>query len=387
MKIGLLGMALNSNNYGVTALGISQLNVLEKIMKKNKITNVEYYVFSSEEQNELDKCAKALALNNKLISKNLMTIKAGFTGIKSIKKAIKECDYVIDLTYGDSFSDIYGKKIFYLYSVPKKISNKYNKLIIGPQTIGPYKSNIVSKYAKQILKKAKIICVRDEKSLDIAKKLTKRNDIILTSDLAMELPYTKTELQGDKFKIGINISELLWNSSNEENKEKYGIVLDYKKLIENILNKFTNDKYEIHIITHVFSRDDSKGEYGLAKKIHSEFPNTILAPKFNNPIEAKNYMSGLDLFLGSRMHATIGAFSSGVPIIPISYSRKFEGLYGSIKYNYGINLRDTTIEKGLEHIDYCINNYEKMKDDLKKSFEEALNRNKTYYELLERIIK
>lgn len=36
-------------------------------------------------------------------------------------------------------------------------------------------------------------------------------------------------------------------------------------------------------------------------------------------------------------YEVIGAFSSGVPIAPISYSRKFSGLYGSIGYPYIID--------------------------------------------------
>lgn len=87
------------------------------------------------------------------------------------------------------------------------------------------------------------------------------------------------------------------------------------------------------------------------------------------------------------MHATIGAFSSGVPVIPTSYSRKFEGLYGSLGYNYGINLRETTIEDAMNHIEYCLENYSKLEEDRKNAFEEALNRNQKYHKLLEEIIK
>lgn len=34
------------------------------------------------------------------------------------------------------------------------------------------------------------------------------------------------------------------------------------------------------------------------------------------------------------MHATIGALSAGIPVIPFSYSRKFEGLFSSLNYPY-----------------------------------------------------
>lgn len=38
-------------------------------------------------------------------------------------------------------------------------------------------------------------------------------------------------------------------------------------------------------------------------------------------------MASLDMFMGARMHACIGAFSSGVPTLLLAYSRKFSGLF------------------------------------------------------------
>lgn len=387
MKVGIFGISLSSINYGVTALGISQIKFLEDSIKKcNK--KVEYHIFSGENIEKIDELKKYLKINSEIIIERLINIRSGIKGIKDISNKVKECDFIIDLTYGDSFSDIYGIKKFILYTVPKliAISNK-KTLIIGPQTIGPYKSIISYILSKKILNKASILCVRDKKSYNLAYKMTKRNDIKLTSDLAMELPFIENKFESEKFKIGINISDLLWSNSNTENLKKYQIVVNYKELVKKIIEKFDNEKYEIHLVTHVYEKDDSKGEYALAKNIHNLYPNTILAPKFNNPMEAKSYMSGLDLFLGARMHATIGAFSSGVPIIPTSYSRKFEGLYGSLDYNYGINLRDTTIDRAISYIDECIENYNEMKINRDNSYKKALEKNKIYHELIDSIMK
>lgn len=386
MRIGIFGVELNSINYGCAALGISQLKFLEEVSQKNKV-ELEYYIFSNDDINKLSVLKNILEIKSNIEIKGLINFKNGLKGWKKISTEIDKCDYIIDLTYGDSFSDIYGFKNFLIYTIPKLITI-YNKksLIIAPQTIGPYQKFITKILAKRVLKHTKYLCVRDEKSLNLAKDISKRDDILLTSDLAMELPYKKSEINNKKFNVGINVSDLLYTNTNEENKNKYGIVIDYKELVKKIIDKFSNEKYQIHLITHVFSRDDTKGEFALAKKIHEEYPNTILAPKFDSPIDAKNYISGLDLFFGARMHATMGAFSSGVPIIPTSYSRKFEGLYGSLGYNYGINLRETTIEEAMKHIDYCLENYNKVEEDRKKAFDEALKRNECYHKLLEKII-
>jgi polysaccharide pyruvyl transferase WcaK-like protein len=65
----------------------------------------------------------------------------------------------------------------------------------------------------------------------------------------------------------------------------------------------------------------------------------------------------MDIFLGARMHSTIGAFSAGVPVIPFSYSRKFEGLFQSLEYPYVLNAREldtnACLKKTIEWIDNC----------------------------------
>jgi len=37
------------------------------------------------------------------------------------------------------------------------------------------------------------------------------------------------------------------------------------------------------------------------------------------------------------MHACIGAYSAGVPVVPVAYSRKFNGLFGTLNYPYFVD--------------------------------------------------
>ena len=81
------------------------------------------------------------------------------------------------------------------------------------------------------------------------------------------------------------------------------------------------------------------------KTLAEEFPGVIVAPRFEGPSEAKSYISGLDFFCGSRMHACIAAFSSGVPVLPIAYSRKFAGVFGSLGYDRIADAKTQTTEQ------------------------------------------
>ena len=55
------------------------------------------------------------------------------------------------------------------------------------------------------------------------------------------------------------------------------------------------------------------------------------------------------------MHSTIGAISTGVPVIPIAYSRKFNGLYDTLGYPYYVDAKsgikfDQAIEETLDFV-------------------------------------
>ena len=100
----------------------------------------------------------------------------------------------------------------------------------------------------------------------------------------------------------------------------------------------------------------------------------------------KNYISKMDFFIGARMHATIGALSSGVPVIPFSYSRKFEGLFNSIDYPFVIEATKWDTRKCLERTYQLIDNLTISTSIIKKCNEIALNRNFAYEEFVNQIL-
>jgi len=92
---------------------------------------------------------------------------------------------------------------------------------------------------------------------------------------------------------------------------------------------------EVHLVPHMIARFGpmaGEDDYGACPALAQEFPGAVLAPAFASPSEAKSYIADLDFFIGARMHACIAAFLSGVPVVPIAYPRKFQGLFGTIGY-------------------------------------------------------
>lgn len=329
MKVILLGVEFHSENRGCGALAYSICEILKQVCEIKKdslsITAVQFVTkpLPIIGDNVVVQCIKNEPK------------KIGFW--KQCYREFKNSDLILDFSMGDSFADIYGKKRFFLASALKELAiHSKTKFIMAPQTIGPFSTAIPQMWAKHILKKCDICFVRDKMSQEYMFDLCKKTPI-LTTDVAFSLPYKKREKENyNKIRIGFNPSGLLWSGTKNFSSSKH-IKVDYKEYVGQIMKEWlSKDNVEVHLIPHVFSRhgtgaeDDKKA----CREIHDRYPGTIIEEQFDTPMEIKSIIATMDVFVGARMHATIAAFSSGVATIPFSYSRKFEGLYHDLGYDY-----------------------------------------------------
>jgi colanic acid/amylovoran biosynthesis protein len=101
-----------------------------------------------------------------------------------------------------------------------------------------------------------------------------------------------------------------------------------------------------------------------ADALKAQYPALFRHADFTSASDAKSFISGLDFLVGARMHATIAAFSSGVPVVPISYSRKFEGLFGAMNYPWLVNARGMDTDAALARILDALDNRDTMAADI-----------------------
>lgn len=248
----------------------------------------------------------------------------------------RRSDMVIDIGAGDSFADIYGGKRLRRMFIMKYLAHLAGTpLILAPQTIGPFTRASSRALARLSMKWSSVVASRDKLSTEAARDLG-ITGVVEASDVALRLPYDAPapRAAGGPVRVGLNVSGLLFGGGYT-GKNEFGLTMDYPALVRDILRHFHALGCEVHLVPHVLvasgpmrGEDDSAASATLA----AEFPGTIVAPRFASPSEAKSYIAGLDFFIGARMHACIAAFSSGVPVIPMAYSRKFEGLFGSIGF-------------------------------------------------------
>ena len=353
MIIGLLGYNFENANKGCEALTYATLSLINKYCDKG----TQIYYFSTD---TLEGSVKKIYPNLKF-----KLIKIKFKDISfNLLQEMKKCDLFMDITYGDNFSDIYLPKFAFKTTLLKDIVVAMGKpLLLMPQTYGPFKRKYLKKMAKFAINRAKRVYSRDPLSIDYIKTFSNKN-VQLTTDLAFLLPFEKNMKSGEKKRLGINVSGLLWKGGFHE-KNQFGLTVDYKQYIQNIIEEY-QDKYEIHLIPHVIETvpESMDGDLWIIDFLAKKYPKCKKAPAFVTAIEAKSYISNMDIFIGARMHSTIAALSTGVPVIPFSYSRKFEGLYNNLGYDYLIHGCSDTTDDAINKTNNWIRDYKNLKEDV-----------------------
>ena len=366
INIILANAPINNGNKGCVALSISALMIIDKILKK---ANINYNIWLPDSQFNDGKVHKINIGGETIFFKDCFYPPVGsfYSRIKTIIKGIikrrnyielfKKADYILDIGQGDSFSDIYGKDRYILIDKIHEIAQSYKiPYCILPQTIGPFRDANILKSAVRSIENASLCMVRDKQSLDFIKSNTniqcKCDEYI---DVAFFLPFSKISQNPDFIHVGLNVSALLWNGGYTH-KNELGLKVDYQKLIESIISYFlTQENVLLHLIPHVVPNDfPIENDYLICNEIKQRYKNNsklLVCDIVSGPVEIKSYIAGMDFFMGARMHATIGAFSSGVPVVPMAYSRKFNGMFeNTLNYCHMADLKSQTNEEVLSLI-------------------------------------
>lgn len=386
VNILLFGLTLQSGNKGCEALAYTFFYMLNDALRKHDMTaNVSSVVYVPHGQT-IDRDLSAFdRITHTFLPNRKKEVKAQ----NAIFKAIRKCDLCVDFTDGDSFSDIYGKSRFYWRTAEKAaVLLLGKKMLLGPQTYGPYKSDGAKKFAAWVLKKARYVYSRDENSAKLVKELTGR-EIPVTTDIAFKLPKDETVcLEGSKTKVGINVSGLLWNGGYTGDNQ-FGLTVDYRSYVTGLVQWCVEQDMDVYLIPHVITlHDDSNPENDLAacRALREQFPQCHIIDRYDTPMAIKGYIAQMDVFTGARMHSTIGAFSSGVATIPFAYSKKFGDLFGTVDYPYLIEGRTMSTGEALEKTCGYISDWQTLRAAVKTSGEQVMERADRFVTAFDKIL-
>lgn len=272
-------------------------------------------------------------------------------------RRILAADAVLDISGGDSFTDLYGAWRFRQVTLPKIIALENRKpLILLPQTYGPFRTAKAHRVARRIVRGAAMAWARDARSFEILQDLLgpQHFDPVrhrLGVDVAFALP--AHEPHNDRLPapmrywlgrgddepplVGLNVSGLIWHNVAAA-RTRYGFWADYREAIVRLLDRLLSDAAHprILLVPHVLTPE---GHYesdphacrlamqaALERRPDAADRIAIVPPDFD-ACEMKWIISRCDWFCGTRMHSTIAALSSGVPAAAIAYSDKTKGVF------------------------------------------------------------
>jgi len=327
LTIALLWHSTSSDNLGVGALTLAQFELLSRAADSCG-RKVRFLIIGTKGNTPYAITEYAIAGNAEFA---LRAFKRGdFSAIRMLRGA----DIVFDIGEGDSFADIYGLKRLSIQVFAKLLARILGKtLIMSPQTIGPFRSPLGKIFGRFGLMLASRVYARDGLSLDCVSELGFAARCREVIDVAFALPYTRSHTDSSVTRIGINVSGLLY-SGGYDGQNRLGLSVDYPRLMEDCCQYFLEKNgAEVYLVPHVISDAIPVENDVLAcEQLKAKFPELRIAPRFTSPREAKSFISTMDFFTGARMHACIAAYSSGVPVVPMAYSRKFQGLFGALGY-------------------------------------------------------
>lgn len=264
---------------------------------------------------------------------------------------IREADFTAAVSGGDSFSDLYGLGRFFYTSLPQLLVLLMGKeLILLPQTLGPFETKIARRIASYILAQARLIYSRDYAGFKQVEALLGRARMLGKTRFCYDLGFVldpappagtdwaeRLEKQkGKRCVVGLNVSGLLFAGGYTQDN-MFGLRTDYKTLVYELIDLLVRKKQAVVLLVpHVFASaeyvdSDSAVCARLFRELKPKYGDQFFWVEGNYNQSEIKYIIGLcDFFMGSRMHACIGALSQSVPTIGLAYSEKFMGVMQSI---------------------------------------------------------
>ncbi|SFN67053.1 Polysaccharide pyruvyl transferase family protein WcaK [Sphingomonas sp. OK281] len=364
LRIGLLWHQFGRPNLGVDALSRSNIAILRAAAAAAGAK--PHFILFGKPGEDLT-IADDIELGPFLRVRDLAT-----ANTRNYRNELNKCDLIVDICAGDGFTSIYGRFLFSLQAITKYLAIQSGRpLVFAPQTIGPFDSAWTRSAARWIFNRAKITFARDGMSSLAFKDLGVTAPLEEVIDVAFRLPFesAKVKNQGEVIKVGINVSGLLYRHG-----DRFGLTLDYPELNRRLITAFgAMPNTEVWLVSHVHhDAGDAEDDFTVINEIAQQFPGVKIAPKFENSEEAKSWIVNLDFFTGGRMHACIGAFSSIVPVMPIAYSRKFNGLFSTLNYPHVVDGRCVTTDEAMTMLIAGFNGRATLRDELVRSMAEIV---------------
>jgi polysaccharide pyruvyl transferase CsaB len=241
--------------------------------------------------------------------------------ILSVMQAMAKADLLLS-GGGSLLQDVTStKSLFYYLSILALAKLMGKKVVLFAQGIGPINSSWARRLTGYICRKADLITVRDDGSLEELRAMgLSKEKIIITADAVFSLPTGQREL-----------GQAILQKYNLGQKPLIGFALRHWKGEERFSREFAqaaallSQKYDAQIvfIPLQFPNDETISE-DVKKLMGDKAANAFVLPRSFNAQEYLAIVSNLQLLVGMRLHALVFAALNNVPFLGVSYDPKVD---------------------------------------------------------------
>lgn len=294
---------------------------------------------------------------------------------KSYLDSLNRIDIVIHAPGGPSIGDMYGGIIRdYPYLCRLLIAIfKGKSIYFYAPSMGPFKNRLLNVARKFILKKSKLIVLREELSANYLKEQIGLNSYV-TIDSAFQNKISENyiskfseaieiqKLCENQDVVGLTITDLKWHpkygSNNDINKQ---IVKSIVEFVEFLVHK----GYTILLIPQLFGEED---DTLLLQKFKSiDEGKVIILSKDIDAYAQQVIISKLFSVIGMRYHSNIFAAKHKIPFISIYYEHKMKGFMEKLGLtDLMINVDSISSDEIIKRFIYLEQRYTNIQKHLEK---------------------
>lgn len=249
---------------------------------------------------------------------------------------IRRADLVLSIG-GDNYSLDYGvASLAYFVGVAELAMSMGKPVALWGASVGPFaKSAAVERHMSKHLRKLAFVAVRESRSIDYLKGIRVIENVVPVVDTAFlmrpqafetDVFWPRSSAQGV---LGLNMSWLVEHVRKQAGQSA-DVVAETTTFIRTVIER---TDLAVLLIPHVAPLDgnevnsDDLMNARIADALPGEFSDRLsVVPPGLNAAQLKFVISKCRFLVAARTHATIAAFSTGVPTISIAYSVKAKGI-------------------------------------------------------------
>ncbi len=315
-------------------------------------------------------------------------------------REFREADVIF--VKGGGFIHAYGELsapylMWYFLFYVRLAKKMKKKVVILPNSYGPFRGIGVKTQVKKALQSADIIYAREYQSASELGELLKKK-IPVAKDLGFFLQKNGTKKLSDFLPESVQDKNILkvgftvrpWRFPGSLNVERQ--FENYLQSVNTLVNDLTKKGYVVFFFNQSIgpnSHEDDRIAIAEIMKMQNENPNVFWLNYDFTCEELQSLYSELDFMVGTRFHSVIFSMLSGVPSLAIGYGgNKAGGIMGDFALDdYTIPIDELTPELLVNTFEKLAQNGEQIREQLRQ-FQEQLqtSRNSLISEIKELVI-